>query len=180
MSAPHGSIAAMTTERRRPPHTADERTMLESWLDFYRTTLVLKAEGLEDEQLRTASVPPSPLTLQGLVQHLAEVERAWFQRILLGKDVPSIYGRSGDGHDEGFALSEDTSFADARARWETEVAVARKNCAQHSLDDTVPYPFVPGDVVSLRWIYQHMIAEYARHCGHADLIRERLDGATGV
>ena len=70
------------------------------------------------------------------------------------------------------------SFADARTTWEAEIAIARKNCAEHSLDDTRPFPH--GGEVSLRWIYHHMITEYARHCGHADLIRERIDGTTGV
>ncbi len=161
-----------------PPLSADERTMAEGWLDFYRATLALKCADLPDEQLRTASAPPSPLTLQGLVQHMAEVERHWFRRVLTVEDVPRIYGRSDDGHSGGFTLDGDVSFADAREAWEAEIAVARKNCAAHELDDTRPFPH--GGEVSLRWIYHHMIAEYARHCGHADLIRERIDGATGV
>ncbi|CQD16410.1 hypothetical protein BN970_03489 [Mycolicibacterium conceptionense] len=88
-----------------PPMNADERTTLESWLEFYRATLALKCQGLSDEQLRSASVPPSALTLQGLVQHAAEVERNWFRRVLTGEDAPPIFGpRDPNGHDGGFEV----------------------------------------------------------------------------
>ena len=168
-----------TTERAMPPLQADERTTLESWLDFYRATLLMKCDGLADEQLRTTSVPPSPLTLLGLVQHMAEVERNWFRRVLLGEQVAPIYDPDADpsGHDGGFDLADDATFDTARATWEDEVAHARTNCAARTLDETSPFM---GSEVTLRWIYNHMIAEYARHAGHADLIRERIDGATGV
>jgi Protein of unknown function (DUF664) len=168
-----------TTGRAMPPLQADERTTLEAWLDFYRTTLVMKCDGLADEQLRTASVPPSPLTLLGLVQHAAEVERNWFRRVLLGEQVGAIHDPDADtgGHDGGFDLVEGVTFDAARKTWEAEVAHARANCATRALDETSP--FMGGDV-TLRWIYTHMIAEYARHAGHADLLRERIDGATGV
>ncbi|MEU6173474.1 DinB family protein [Streptantibioticus parmotrematis] len=166
-------------ERAMPPLDGDERTNLAAWLDFYRETLAMKCEGLTDEQARTASVAPSPLTLQGLVQHLSEVERNWFRRILAGEDAPSLYGpsSSAEGHDGGFELSDEVSFAAACATWREETARSRANCAARSLEDTSP--FGPGRV-SLRWIYTHMIAEYARHIGHADLLRERIDGSTGV
>ncbi|BBX90717.1 hypothetical protein MBOE_23660 [Mycolicibacterium boenickei] len=161
-----------------PPMNADERTTLEGWLDFYRATLGLKCEGLTDEQLRSASVPPSELTLLGLVQHAAEVERNWFRRVLKGEDAPPIFGpRNPDGHDGGFEVTAHSSFRVAAQTWQDEVAQARINCAAHGLDDTVAFM---GGAVSLRWIYTHMIAEYARHCGHADLIRERVDGRVGV
>jgi uncharacterized damage-inducible protein DinB len=168
-----------TTDRTMPPLQADERTTLESWLDFYRSTLAMKCDGLTDDQLRTCSVPPSPLTLHGLVQHMAEVERNWFRRVLLGEQVPPIYGpaaRPADP-DGGFDLVEDITADIARATWESEIALARDNCSGRGLEDTSPFM---GGQVTLRWIYTHMIAEYARHAGHADLIRERIDGATGV
>src|SRR3954454_6834185 len=109
-----------TTERAMPPRQADERTTLESWLDFYRATLATKCDGLTDEQLRTASVPPSPLTLLGLVQHMAEVERNWFRRVLLGEQVGPIYDPAADpsGPDGGFDLSNGVTFEDVRATWE--------------------------------------------------------------
>ncbi|MGY4901120.1 DinB family protein [Streptomyces sp. 900116325] len=168
-----------TTERPMPPLNADERTNLESWLDFYRTTLAMKCDGLTEEQLRTASVPPSPMTLLGLVQHMAEVERNWFRRVLTGEDVPAIHGPQVDpaGHDGGFGLSDSISFETAQATWQAEIARARAHCATRGLEDTSPFM---GGEVSLRWIYTHMTAEYARHNGHADFIRERIDGATGV
>ncbi|MGV9803605.1 DinB family protein [Mycobacterium sp. NPDC003449] len=165
-------------ERGTPPLTADEGATLQSWLDFYRSTLATKCAGLTDEQLRTASVPPSPLTLMGLVQHETEVERNWFRRVLLGESVPSIYGqRSAEGHDGGFELDPDLDFETVYATWQAEIEQARVNCAGRALDDTSPFL---GTEVTLRWIYTHMIAEYARHCGHADLLRENIDGTTGV
>lgn len=165
-------------ERPTPPLRADERTTLESWLDFYRDTLARKCEGLDDEQLRTASAPPSTMTLLGLVQHVAEVERNWFRRVLAGEDAPPIYGpRTPEGHDGGFEVSPQSSYAAAAAIWQDEVRRGRANCAARQLNDTSA---LGAGNVSLRWIYAHMIGEYARHCGHADVIRERIDGATGV
>ena len=162
-----------------PPLQADERATLEGWVDFYRATLAMKCDGLTDEQLRTASVPPSPLTLLGLVQHMAEVERNWFRRVLLGEQVSSISGAVADpsGHDGGFDLSEGVTFDTVRTTWEDEIAQARANCSARGLDETSAFM---GGQVTLRWIYNHMIGEYARHAGHADLIRERIDGSTGV
>lgn len=159
--------------------SADERTTLEGWLDFYRRTLQRKCAGLDDQGLRTASVPPSPLTLLGLLQHAAEVERNWFRRVLAGENAPPIFGPRDhpDGHDGGFDVSPRSSYVAALDIWRDEIEAARTNCARHALDDTVPFL---GTEVSLRWIYTHMIAEYARHCGHADLIRERIDGSAGV
>lgn len=166
-------------DRSTPPLDADEATTLASWLDFYRATLAGKCDGLDEAQLRTASVPPSPLTLLGLVQHAAEVERNWFRRVLVGEAVPPLYESrtSTEGHDGGFDLHPDITFDVAQANWRREIARARANCAGRPLDQTSPFM---GGAVTLRWIYIHMIAEYARHNGHADLIRERIDGTTGV
>lgn len=166
-------------ERPTPPLNADERTTSEAWLDFYRATLAMKCDGLDDVELCTASIDPSPLTLLGLVQHMAEVERNWFRRVLAGEDVPAIYDSTADtsGHDGGFELAEHATLAAAQAVWRDEIVRGRANCATRQLDDTSPFM---GGEVSLRWIYIHMIGEYARHCGQADLIRERIDGVTGV
>jgi uncharacterized damage-inducible protein DinB len=167
------------TDRSVPPMDADERTTLASWLDFYRATLLGKCEGLDERQLRTASAPPSPMTLLGLVQHVTEVERNWFRRVLLGEEAPPLYRSrpSAEGHDGGFDLHDEVTFDVARGHWEREVAAARSRCAGRELDGTSPFA---GAAVTLRWIYTHVIAEYARHAGHADLIRERIDGRTGV
>jgi uncharacterized damage-inducible protein DinB len=168
-----------TIERPIPPLNTDERTTLEGWLDFHRATLAMKCEGLDDDQAAAASVPPSGLTLTGLVQHMAEVERNWFRRVFAGEEVPPIYDPKADPHgpDGGFELAEDATLRDALATWSAEITRARENCAGHALADTGR--FMDQDV-SLHWIYVHMIEEYARHNGHADLIRERIDGITGV
>ena len=162
-----------------PPLAADERATLEGWLDFYRATLVGRCDGLTDEQAREATVPPSPLTLLGLLQHMAEVERNWFRRVLLGERVTPIYDSTADpdGPDGGFDLIDGITGEAARATWEEEIAQARVSSSQRGLDETSPFM---GGQVTLRWIYNHMIGEYARHAGHADLIRERIDGATGA
>jgi uncharacterized damage-inducible protein DinB len=166
-------------ERPLPPLNADERTTLDGWLDFHRATLAMKCDGLDDEQAGVASVPPSGFTLIGLVQHMAEVERNWFRRVFGGEDAPPIYDPQADpsGPDGGFELVEGASLSDALATWRDEVALARDQCADRALADTGR--FMEQDV-SLRWIYVHMIEEYARHNGHADLLRERIDGSTGV
>ncbi|SHG01233.1 DinB family protein [Streptoalloteichus hindustanus] len=170
----------MTADRPAPPFEADERVMLESWLDFHRATLALKCAGLDEEQLRTASTPPSPISLLGLVRHMAEVERNWFRRVLAGEPAGQIY--PDDGVDRsGFTGGAEAGAAEVFATWEAEIAHARAVAADRDLTDTGWH----GDgesatPVSLRWIYVHMIEEYARHNGHADLVRERIDGATGV
>lgn len=168
--------AMTTTERPDPPRTADERTSLEGWLDFHRATLALKCEGLNDKQLREASAPPSGLTLLGLVRHMAEVERSWFRRVLAQQDIAPIWYSEKDPDGE-FHLTEEDTSEHAFAIWREEIAKAKEAAAGRSLDDVVARPG-RGDY-SLRWIYLHMIEEYARHNGHADLIRERIDGATG-
>ncbi|MER7705056.1 DinB family protein [Kitasatospora sp. NPDC097605] len=166
-------------DRPLPPLNADERTTLESWLDFHRITLAMKCEGLDDGQAAIASVPPSGFTVTGLVQHMAEVERNWFRRVFAGEQVPSIYDPQADpsAPDGGFHLAEDATLHAALATWQAEIARSRELCAGRALTDTGR--FMEQDV-SLRWIYVHMIEEYARHNGHADLVRERVDGATGV
>jgi uncharacterized damage-inducible protein DinB len=166
-------------DRPLPPLNTDERTTLESWLDFHRATLAMKCEGLDDDQAAEATVPPSGFTMTGLVQHLAEVERNWFRRVLAGEQAPPIYDPQADpgGPDGGFDLAADSTLAAALATWRAEIARAREHCAARSLADTGR--FMEQDV-SLCWIYVHMIEEYARHNGHADLVRERIDGATGV
>lgn len=168
-----------TSERLEPAHDADERTMLEGWLDYHRQTLIWKCEGLSDAQLRTAAVQPSELSLMGLVRHMAEVERGWFRQVLMDDDQGSLYFSEEDPDGE-FHLTEADTWAQAHAAWRAEVEIARRYAAGFGLDDlskgTSRYS---GKHFNLRWIYTHMIEEYARHNGHADLIRERIDGATG-
>jgi uncharacterized damage-inducible protein DinB len=122
------------------------------------------------------------MTLLGLVQHMAEVERNWFQRVFAGQDVPLVY-EAGKG--DGFTLASDRGIDEALAAWRAEVALSRDVIAASSLDDSGTLSeqeaaYVGDQGVSLRWILIHMIEEYARHNGHADLLRERIDGVTGA
>ncbi|MGA2519850.1 MAG: DinB family protein [Acidimicrobiales bacterium] len=162
--------------RNEPPYVADERSMLERWLEFHRTTLLLKCEGLDDEKRKARPVPTSLLSLHGLVRHMAEVERGWFRRTLLRQpELASIWYDDAIEDSELFPL-DDADWAADRGAWEAECEESRAAAASRSLDDT---GLRDGEEVSLRWIYTHMIEEYARHNGHADLIRELVDGAVG-
>jgi len=166
-------------ERVDTPLIAAERPMLEAWLDFQRATLALKCRGLSPEQLATRSVPPSTLSLLGLVRHMAEVERHWFQRCLLGADQPPLY-RTEAARDLDFDGATPDNASEGLSTWETECDASRSAvAASDSLDAIGKTPWRRGEV-SLRWILVHMIEEYARHNGHADLLRETIDGAVGV
>ncbi|KUL38693.1 Mini-circle protein [Streptomyces sp. NRRL F-4489] len=167
----------MTIERIDPPRRAGERETLRGYLDFHRATLAMKAQGLTDDQLRQRPMAPSTLSLLGLVRHMAEVERAWFRRTVNGEDVPLVWSDQGDfqaAFDDGAATG-----ASAFATWQAEVEHARRiERAAPSLDDTVDVPRW-GERVSLRVVMLHVILEYARHNGHADLLREGVDGTVG-
>ncbi len=166
-------------ERRDPPWVAAERPMLEAWLDFHRATLRWKCEGLTGEQLATRSVPPSSLSLLGLVRHLTEVERSWFSRTLAGRDAPPLY-YDDENPDGDFDDLDPARAEDALAAYDAEVATSREVVTAYDSLDAIGAVMRHGEHnVSLRWIYVHMIEEYARHNGHADLLREAVDGATG-
>jgi uncharacterized damage-inducible protein DinB len=162
-------------ERVRAPLVADERTMLDAWLDFHRATLLLKCDGLTADQLAQRSVPPSDLSLLGLVRHMTEVERGWFADFAEGDDTP-VYTTDAD-EDADFNDVEPARAGAELAAYHAEVASCRALVADLDLDDT--YENDHGRVYSLRWIYVHMVEEYARHNGHADLLRQAIDGATG-
>jgi uncharacterized damage-inducible protein DinB len=166
----------VTTERTDVPRTGGERELLRAYLDFHRETLALKCAGLSDDDLRRRTTASS-LTLLGLVRHMAEVERAWFRRILDGQDIPLVWSP-----DRNFQVAYDVADAaaeEAFAAWQAEILIARDiEAAAPSLDVTGVDR--SGDVYSLRRILNHLIQEYARHNGHADLIREGIDGAVGV
>ena len=157
----------------------DERTNLREYLRAYRITLRMKTDGLTPEQLATQSVPPSTMSLLGLVRHLAKVERDWFRIRAAGNDVPRLYWSEAD-RDEAFtgAVADESVVAEAFAHWEREVAFAEAFVEEH-LDLGEVYTYRDDDTISLRELLLHMVEEYARHCGHADLLRECLDGRTG-
>jgi uncharacterized damage-inducible protein DinB len=162
-------------ERTDPPYLLGERAVLESFLDWHRETLAFKCAGLDAAQLRERSIPPSTLSLLGLVRHMADVERYWFRAVLDGQEAPAHHWS--EASPDGDFDEVDTADPHASvALWRQEVALARELARSRSLDDSG----TRGDQeVPLRWIYVHMIEEYARHNGHADLLRERIDGATG-
>lgn len=168
-----------TSERTEPSGTASEREMLEGWLEYHRRTLELKCAGLDDEQLRERSVPPSEISLLGLVRHMTEVERGWFRNTLAGENAGYLYSDEDEDGDGDFHPTEKDTYAEAYAAWQAEIVRARELAAAHGLDDIGKGEHGGGVTFSLRWILTHMIEEYARHNGHADLVRERIDGATG-
>jgi uncharacterized damage-inducible protein DinB len=168
----------MTTQRPEPPASGDERTMLRGFLDYHRATLAMKCDGLDDEELRRRPVPTSALSLLGLVRHMAEVERAWFRRVINGEDIPLVWSDQGD-----FQRAYDASGATrtgAFAAWQAEVAHARRIEAAAGSLDVTGHVASWGQDVSLRLVMLHLHHEYARHNGHADLLREAIDGTVGV
>lgn len=174
------STTALPTEKTPQ---ADERTTLLWFLDYYRRVLARKAEGLTDEQVRVAACPPSDMTLLGLIRHMADVERSWFQRGMLDDGVPPIFFGAAhpDGDDDGdFHPPAEATIAEALEAYWREIAVANQViAAESSLDRVEQRHQPPRPQHSLRWILVHMIEEYARHCGHADLLREAIDGSVG-
>ena len=159
--------------RPRPPYVGSEREVLDGWLEFHRATLLRQCEGLDGAQLRARAVPTSSLTLLGLVRHLTDVERGWFLPFL-GRDGSPLHATDEDPEAE-FDVTDADAEADL-ARYRSEVEAIRAALAERDLDEVE----VDGDRrLSLRWILTHLVEEYARHNGHADLLREAIDGRTG-
>jgi uncharacterized damage-inducible protein DinB len=158
------------------PFVGDERPMLEGFLDWHRASLLHRCNGLTGEQLASRAVPPSRLSLLGLVRHLTEVERNFFRRRFRGERVEWLYQHTN---------IPDAAFEDIDpGRAEADIAAlihewdaCRQAVADAPLDAT--FRSERWGEMSLRWIYLHMIREYAHHNGHADLLRERIDGRTG-
>jgi uncharacterized damage-inducible protein DinB len=170
----------MATDRARPAQNAGEREMLTGWLEHHRGILVWKCEDLTAAQLRQRAVPPSTMSLLGLVRHMAQVERGWFRQMFAGEDVPDLYDASAD-EDVDFNDVDRADPAGALRDFHCECAASRELVAQASSLDVLSKRVSDrtGQPWSLRWIVTHMIEEYARHNGHADLLRERVDGTTG-
>jgi hypothetical protein len=169
---------APPVSRTEPDRAADERTSLEQRIDFERATLLMKCAGLTADQLKRRSVPPSRLSLLGLVRHMVEVERWWFRMHAAGEEIEFIYDPDGVGLD--FEQLDDADAEADLAAFIKECEASRAAVAGRSLEDVVPSRADhPERVRNIRWIFSHMIEEYARHNGHADLVREAIDGETG-
>ena len=169
---------APSVERVDAPTVAGEREMLDGWLEWHRATLLQKCAGLTGQQLKQHSASPSTMSLLGLVRHMAEVEQSWFQRRIAGRDVAFIYCDVETNPDGDFDDVDEADAADDFAVYQRVVEAARAVVQGKSLDETFFHPRMEVEM-SVRWVYVHMIEEYARHNGHADLLRERIDGATG-
>jgi len=159
---------ALTTE-------ATERELLTTFLEFQRNALVRKCEGLSDEQLRARAIASSGISLIGLVRHLATVERWYFQSVIAGESPGSLYDYESD---EAFNNVDAATGEDTFRIWHAELEQSRRVADSFPLDAVSSIP-TEGLVVTLRWVLVHMIDEYARHLGHADLVREAIDGETG-
>jgi uncharacterized damage-inducible protein DinB len=161
-----------------PPHFGTEREMLRAFLDYHRATLAMKCEGLTDDELRRQSMPPSTLSLLALVRHMAEVERAWFQRVFEDGAAPMIWSAEVD-----FQAAYDASAssrAEAFPIWEAEVANSRRIEREAASLDLAGYQPRWEEQVSLRMVMVHVLLEYGRHNGHADFLREGVDGRVGA
>ncbi|HEU4911227.1 MAG TPA: DinB family protein [Actinomycetes bacterium] len=165
-------------DRPRIPRVAAEREALTAYLDYYRATVEMKCRDLTVEQARTRSMPPSTLSLHGLVRHLAGVERWWFQQNFERRDVPFLFVTAANP-DLDVDPPPDADFVADLETWRAECSVSREIVAAHDLDDTAR-PLDWSEDVDLRWLVLRMITEYAQHCGHVDLLREGLDGRTGA
>src|SRR5215218_7625662 len=171
-------MSGVTTERTDPPTTGSERETLRGFLDHHRETLAMKCDGLSDEDLRRRSMPPSTLSLLGLVRHMAEVERTWFRRVINGEDIPLVWSDEGD-----FQAAYDATAAtrsEAFDAWQTEVKHSRRIEEEPESLDVTGHQAKWGADVSLRLVMLHLIHEYARHNGHADFLREGIDGTVGA
>jgi uncharacterized damage-inducible protein DinB len=167
-----------TDNRIGPPSFGSEREMLRAFLDYQRATLAMKCDGLTDAELREQSMPPSTLSLLGLVRHMAEVERTWFRRLFEDRDAPMVWSEKTD-----FQAAYDASSstrAEAFGAWAAEVESSRRiERAAESLDLAGYQPRWEEDV-SLRMVMVHVLLEYGRHNGHADFLREGVDGTVGA
>ncbi|MGW4118113.1 DinB family protein [Nocardia sp. NPDC004711] len=164
--------------REEPPRFAGERQMLTSFLQYQRETLAWKCSELSAAQLRQHAVPPSKLSLLGLIRHMTDAERGWFARTLGGADAPAFHWRADRSQDVDFDVA-DADVDESFRLWHEECTRSRELVDSCESLDTVGVHQPSGDSYSMRWILTHMIEEYARHNGHADLLREQLDGRTG-
>lgn len=167
----------MTGNRIDPPISGSEKDVLIGLLNFLRETILYKLEGLTDEEVRRRH-QPSGLTLLGMTKHLAYVERSWLQRAFLGEDVEFPY--TDEDPDADWRIEPNESTQDIINLYRREVAISNRIVNDHDLDEAIRSTRRPERAgMQLRWIVTHLIEETARHSGHADLIREAIDGQTG-
>jgi uncharacterized damage-inducible protein DinB len=172
------------TNTRVPQHVLNELSTLNQFLDHYRSVLIAKATGISDEQARSHAVEPSNLSILGLLRHMAEVERHWFRRMLLNEsELPDFFAADGVAigtADGDFEFPESATVSEGIEVLQRAIAESR-SAIEGKVPEDVSLATRPktGAPVSLRWILIHMIEEYARHCGHADFLRERIDGRKG-
>ena len=158
--------------RRNEP----ELEMLRDWLDWHRATLRRKCAGLDGSRLAKRAVPPSNLSLLGLVRHLSDAERGWVRQVFRGEQVPDLYYRS-DAPDADFEEADAAGASEDFERYLAECRDVDTALEGAKLDDTFTFR---EKTTSVRWMLQHLVEEYARHNGHADLLREAIDGSTGA
>jgi uncharacterized damage-inducible protein DinB len=165
-------------ERPKPLFSGDERSQLESWLVFYRATLLKKCSGLSFDDLARRPVVSSTLSLLGLLRHMTFVEQIWFDARFAGNDVV-LYYRRPDDREMVWTELDSATLDDVVATFNRACETSDELARGHDLSEFVKEPGDGWEPVNLRWIYLHMIEEYARHCGHADILRELVDGTNG-
>jgi len=175
-NTPPTTWTAPPVERSQPDRLLGEKATLDAFLDLQRRTLLVKCAGLTEDQLKSRPNPSSKMSLLGLLRHLTEVEE-WFAEFA---QVPMLDRYITEDNDDGDWDDVDTAdaaanFAEYEAQWDRTASLVRGS----ALDDTVVLNPASGKQTSLRWVYLHVLLEYARHLGHADILRERIDGTTG-
>ena len=171
-TAPNAERSEDYPARRNEP----EREMLRDWLDWHRATLLCKCAGLDATQLAERAVPPSALSLLGLVRHMSDTERGWVRQTFRGEQIPDLYYRP-DTPDADFAEADPAGAEKDFGLYRAECRAVDAALEGAELDDTFTFA---DKTTSVRWMWQHLVEEYARHNGHADLIREAIDGAAGM
>jgi uncharacterized damage-inducible protein DinB len=165
-------------ERPKPLLSGAEREQLESWLAFYRATLLKKCSGLSFQDLCRRPVESSTMSLLGLLRHMAFVEQIWFDVRFTGNDVVEYY-RNPEDRDAEWTELDSATLDEVVANFNRACETSHELARGHELEEMVQQSGAGREPVDLRWIYLHLIEEYARHCGHADILREMTDGKTG-
>lgn len=178
MSDPTVIVRERPDTRSDGPMLGGEREVLEHWLDLYRETVLLKIAGLSGDQLARRAIPPSSLSLAGVVRHLTEVEAYWLRTVLLGEDVVARWSTKGDPDADLDGATADNA-AESIEAYEQELVASRAALAGWDDLDGAVVGRRRGQQLNLRWILTHLVEEYARYLGHMDLLREAIDGQTG-